>query len=168
ALSEWPDFPKALQNKADALLERGESGTALACYERAIKAGVKKPEVLNQAAWLHVMVGDDADRAVRLARRAVKAAGTEAAFWNTLGAALFRAGEWQEALGPLEQARELSGGVNPYCLLFLAMANAKVGDTAAARGWYDQAITWLNGTEPVDPDLQRLRAEAEELLGIDK
>jgi hypothetical protein len=51
---------------------------------------------------------------------------------------------------------------------FLAMAHWQLGDKEQAHTWYDQAVQWMEKNKPQDEELGRFRAEAEELLGIEK
>jgi hypothetical protein len=51
--------------------------------------------------------------------------------------------------------------------LFLAMAKQKLGQVDA-RAWFDKAVAWMEEKQPEDPDLRRFRAEAEEVLGIER
>ena len=44
------------------------------------------------------------------------------------------------------------------------MAHWQMGDTEQARKSYDQAVTWMEQTQPQNEELLRFRAEAEELM----
>ncbi|MHC4164055.1 MAG: hypothetical protein ACYSUM_18170 [Planctomycetota bacterium] len=49
--------------------------------------------------------------------------------------------------------------------LRLAMEKHKLGQKDA-REWYDKAVAWMDKHKPDDQELKRVRAEAEEVLGI--
>ncbi|HEY3393267.1 MAG TPA: hypothetical protein VGK58_11210, partial [Lacipirellulaceae bacterium] len=50
----------------------------------------------------------------------------------------------------------------------LALAHWQLGHQQQARKWYVQAVEWMEKNNPDREDLQHLRAEAAELLGIDE
>ncbi|MEE8487046.1 MAG: tetratricopeptide repeat protein, partial [Gemmatimonadota bacterium] len=103
-----------------------------------------------------------------LAERAVELAPDEGAHWSTLGIARYRAGDWPGAIEALNESMELRSGGDASDWLFLAMAHWQKGDQDQAREWYNRAIEWLDGQQPPDDQLQRFRAEAAELLGIEQ
>jgi tetratricopeptide (TPR) repeat protein len=115
---------------------------------------------------------DDQDqnrkRAVELAKRAVRLAPKDGDFWNTMGVAYYRAGNWTDAVAALETARELSKGGDAVDWLFLAMAHWRLGHKDEARKWYDQAIRSPQTSTLLEGELPRFRAEAAKLLGIEK
>jgi WD40 repeat protein/tetratricopeptide (TPR) repeat protein/tRNA A-37 threonylcarbamoyl transferase component Bud32 len=90
-------------------------------------------------------------------------------YLQTLGAALYRAGQWQAAVERLNEAVIRSErGQTVESLLFLAMAQHRLGRAQEARKCLDRAITWiaLTGKASWSDKLaaQRLQKEAEELL----
>ena len=109
-------------------------------------------------------------RAVTAAKRAVELKPTERAFWNTLGVAHYRAGDWNAAVAALEKANAFTSGGDSAAQFFLAMACWHLGQKDRAGQWYDQAVQGMEnqrpppGTLPDTPQLQRFRAEAEALL----
>ena len=55
---------------------------------------------------------------------------------NTLGAALYRAGRFEEAVRQLDRSVEAHGaGGTPFDALFLAMAHHRLGRVEQARDW---------------------------------
>jgi hypothetical protein len=48
----------------------------------------------------------------------------------------------------------------------LAVVHGKLGDAGRAWQWYDSGVTRRAAGPIRDPDLERLRAEAAELLGV--
>ena len=74
------------------------------------------------------------------ARKATAARPRESTYWNTLGPALYRAGDWPDAIEALRKSNELDAkgtpGFNGY---FLAMAHHRRGETLPAWIWFDIA-----------------------------
>ena len=107
-------------------------------------------------------------RAIDLAKRAVSLAPNDADFWNTLGVAYYRAGNWKQAVTALEKARELSAGGDAVDWLFLAMAHWQLGNKEEAHDLYTQALHSPKTSKLLEAELPRFRAEAAKLLGIDE
>jgi hypothetical protein len=116
----------------------------------------------------------DPGMVVRLAETAVKGAREigKAVALSTLGAALYRAGRCDEAIGRLEEAIRARGGVGlPADWAFLAMAHHRLGHRDEAHRWLD----WLREHQPsTDPAqfwdelaVRLLRAEAEAVILFD-
>jgi tetratricopeptide (TPR) repeat protein len=100
------------------------------------------------------------DRAVELAAKAVKMAETEPAYWNTLGVAQYRVGNWEAAIQALQRSVKLQSNGSSADWFFLAMANWRLGKRAEGRGWYVQAVDWMERNKPDDQELRRFRDEA--------
>ncbi len=127
-------------------------------------------EIANDLAWYLVDCPAEALRApaeaVGLARKAVTRAPKMGDYWNTLGVAHYRAGEFQSALIALSRSVELRSGGDPADFFFLAMAYERLGDRKQARIWYDKAVQWMDKTSPQKEADIRYRAEANEILGM--
>ena len=99
-------------------------------------------------AWTLADLADPESRdekwAVDLAREAVRLVPNDADFWNTLGVAHDRAGNWDEAVTALEKAMELSAGGRADDWFILAMAHWRLGDKDTAK------MVWPGGG--VDPN----------------
>jgi tetratricopeptide (TPR) repeat protein len=106
--------------------------------------------------------------AVELAEKAVELAPQDGNIWNTLGVAEFRAGDWKAGVAALDKSMALRDGGDSFDWFFLAMANWQLGHQDEARKWYEQAVAWMEKNSPNNPELDRFRAEAAELLGITK
>ena len=130
----------------------------------------------SSVAWSCTMGPDapvDPGVPVRLAEIAVRGigAGDKHAVLNTLGAALYRAGRYDEAIRRLEEAIQARGGEHPGDWPFLAMAHQRLGHRDEARRWLDR----LREHQPsMDPDqfwgelaIRLLRAEAEAVILYD-
>src|SRR5262249_8173518 len=110
----------------------------------------------------------DPKRAVQLARKAVDSAPKEGNFWNTLGAAQYRAGNWKAAIEGLNKSMEFRKGGDSFDWFFLAMAHGQLGAKDEAHKWYEKAVDWMDKNAKDNDELRRFRLEAEELLQIKK
>jgi tetratricopeptide (TPR) repeat protein len=154
----------------------GRSQEAGAAYREArslIEAMVAEepdqPETQNNLAWLLATCPApqlrDPALAVELARKAIEKTPL-ARYWNTLGVALYRAGDWSGAIEALEKSEALDAGhYLAFDGLFLAMAHWQLGREPEARTWYDRSVAWMEKNRPPDRELDRFRAEAAALLG---
>jgi tetratricopeptide (TPR) repeat protein len=152
----------------------GDRDQARADREKASSLLPKDPMALNKRAW-DLAAGPvnqrDAERAVALARRAVELAPGQPMLLNTLGLALYRAGQYAEAVSVLEQSLAArKGGFAAFDLFFLAMAHHRLGHSEAARSCFDQAVRWLreqkSPTKQHVKELAAFRAEADAVLGL--
>ena len=93
----------------------------------------------------------------------------EAAMWNTLGVAHYRAANWPAAVRALRKSMELSDGGNATDWFFLAANLHQQGDAKEARRWYDQAVAWVQRNPIPDQaqaaELNRFCEEASAVLG---
>jgi eukaryotic-like serine/threonine-protein kinase len=124
----------------------------------------------NDLAWMLVTFPDpclgDPVRAVELAGKAVAAAPENGTYWNTLGVARYRAGDWTGAITALEESRRLlANGQDSFNTFFLALAHWRLGDSDSARRRYAEAVHWMDRYEPNDAELVRFRQEAEAAMG---
>jgi serine/threonine protein kinase/Flp pilus assembly protein TadD len=129
-------------------------------------------ESMNAVAWILANCPDrklrNPERAVELARQTTAQAPTEGKFWNTRGAASYRTGEWKHAVEALTESMRLHKGGDATDWFFLAMAHWQLGDKEQGRAWYDRAVQWMDKKQPSDEELRQFRAEAAELLKVDK
>jgi tetratricopeptide (TPR) repeat protein len=165
-----PDFLDAHFNQGVALQMRGKFGDAIAAYREAVRLNPDEPMAQNNFAWILATCPDARLRhaawAVEHARNAVKQMPDNSGFWNTLGVAQYRTGDWKAAVEALTKATQLAKGGSATDFLFLAMAEWQLGNKDAARNWYEKAVAWMDKNKAKDDDLRRFRAEAAELLGI--
>ncbi|MFO0907398.1 MAG: tetratricopeptide repeat protein [Isosphaeraceae bacterium] len=102
------------------------------------------PATVNSLAWSCALgpdALDDYDPLIRLATRAA-ASRPEPNRLNTVGAILFRAGRFEEAIRQLDRAIQVHGaGGTQYDALFLAMTHHRLGHSDEARRWYDRATS---------------------------
>jgi uncharacterized protein HemY len=139
---------------------------------RGIELDTKNSRGHNHLAWFLATCPDfhfrDPRRAVDFAKKAVELERTEGNYWNTLGVAHYRAGEWKPAVQALKKSMDLRKGGNSFDWLFLAMAHWQLGEKDQARQWYDRGVQWMEKNQPKNDELRCFRNEAAELLGMEK
>jgi serine/threonine protein kinase/tetratricopeptide (TPR) repeat protein len=180
ALRLNPDYPGARWNLAYALSRQGDWPAAIEVYERLRQQPADRARAANSLAWLLATCPEvnyrDAARAVELAKDAVEQAPLDGNYWNTLGVAQYRAGNFQAAVEALEKAEELDPdkqlAINGF---FLAMAQWQLANQDQARQWYDRAVAWMEtkhdqktNTSEWQEELRRFRSEADEVLRLNK
>jgi len=106
----------------------------------------------------HVAV-KHAKTAAELAKKAIELAPKKGGYCNTLGAAQYRAGDWNAAIDALEKSMQLRSGGDSTDWLFLAMAHWQLAHKDEARQWYDKAVEWMDKNKPDHEELRRFRAE---------
>jgi serine/threonine protein kinase len=129
-----------------------------------------RAEQLNQLVWDLVTLPDpsqiDTQVCVRATQEAVELIPTSAAIQNTLGVALYRAGDWRAAVEALTKSMQLRKAGDSFDWFFLAMAHWQLGHQDQARIWYDRAVAWMDTNRTTDDQLRRFRAEASALFGV--
>jgi len=133
-LQQWDlafaDFSKAIElspKEASHLYCRGrcyfnvgQHDKAIADCTKAIGLDPKNASMHNDLAWQLATDANpkapDRGRAVNCAKKAVELAPKKGNYWNTLGVAHYRAGDWQAALKALEKSMEFrKGGDSVSC-----------------------------------------------------
>jgi tetratricopeptide (TPR) repeat protein len=136
--------------------------------------GPKHPDTLaslNELSWRLATVADakfrDPPRALQLAKELIQQTPKRADYWNTLGVAYYRAGDWKNAIAALAKSEELAPGefvaANNF---FLAMAYWQLGDKDQGRKSFETAVKWMQKNQSADQELLESRAEASTLLGV--
>jgi tetratricopeptide (TPR) repeat protein len=192
ALGHWKtateEFAEAQQGEPDlqlagwhaACLAAAEGGAA---HRKACDAILDKfdkdAEALraNDIAWYCVRFREgpaETARPAKLAERSVAEQPGNANWLNTLGAALFRAGRYADAIGKLQDGIKLrndEGTASAW--LFLALAHHRSGHADEAKKWLTKAQHWIDQAPkeganalPWDQrlELMLLREEAEEVI----
>jgi tetratricopeptide (TPR) repeat protein len=165
--------------RARAHRRLGRFAQARTDYESALKRAAANAGILNELAWLLATCPEakvrDPRQAVELARKAVAAAPKAGDYWNTLGVAHYRAGDWKAAVTALDKSVELRQGGDAVDHLFLAMATGQLGKRDQALKAYDKAVQWpeknketLEKDKTQAEELRRFRTEAEEVLQLKK
>jgi serine/threonine protein kinase/tetratricopeptide (TPR) repeat protein len=170
-----PDFAEDLEYWGDFLRAQGKPHEAADCFQKAMAIHRRRLSLDSQSgrtnnalAWLLVSCADprfhNAAEAVQLARKAIELGPTNGGFWNTLGVALYRAGDHRAAVAALTKATELRG--ETACdAFFQAMAHWQLGKKEQARSWRDRAVGCM-GKEKILHVEQLLRIQAEALALI--
>jgi hypothetical protein len=132
------------------------------------EARFRRAEAQNDLAWA-ICAGpgreaDEVAEAIRLAATALEQAPDDPAFWNTLGAARYRAGEWAAAIAALERSAHLGVGNSPFHLFIHAMAAARAGDGRRGSELLARAVEGARREAPGHAGLARLRTEAEAVV----
>ena len=132
-------------------------------------------ELCNSIAWRYVRLPVNArlpESILRMARRAVELEHDNPMYQNTLGAALYRTGRYEEAIRCLEGKLELSQLLAAFDLYFLAMSYERLGQSAKAQTHFDRADAAAKAEVGLSArhraELAGFRAEAESLLRIAK
>lgn len=180
---------EAVRLMPDDVERRGQLGGALlwsgdrAGWRRSNAAllerfgGTTTALTANDVAWPCVLGPEgtaDPGVLVRLAEVGLKGAPEtgKANYLNTLGAALFRAGRFDDAIRRLDEAVRLRVGVSePSDWAFLAMAHHRLGHRDEARRWLDRLRNHQPSADPNgfwnELEIRLLRSEAEALILYD-
>ena len=177
------------------LARPGEYENACASVLEVAAGHQDRPEPLNSGAWtcaIGPLSRKHLGQALSLIRRAVELSPATYEYRNTLGATLYRAGEYEDAIKELEESmriltatasgtaakpdtKEESATIMAYDWLFLAMAHQRLGRIEEARTWLRKATRSMEQTEYERSleaafwwsnrlELQLLRQEAESLI----
>jgi serine/threonine protein kinase/Flp pilus assembly protein TadD len=159
------------KEEREALVKSYEARTHV-LMRQASKGDVDGAEAMGRLAWFLAAQPNpqkgDGERAVELARKAVRQQPKAGRYWSYLGAAQYRTGQWREAVKALDTAADL-GAKNVYGTVIWAMAQCRLGKRDLARRALAQVGQWMESNPAdVDDTLRRLRAEAAALLELEK
>jgi tetratricopeptide (TPR) repeat protein len=158
------------------LLESGDlPGYRRAAADLIARFGkVTAPNEVNNFAWYCVLGANalaNLNAPVRMAETALAgyAPNQKRFALNTLGAALYRAGRFDDAIQRLDESGRAAGGAGvPQDWAFLAMAHWRKGNGEAARRWLDKLRSYnpaaTAGFSPEVVEIGILRREAETLV----
>jgi tetratricopeptide (TPR) repeat protein len=176
--SRYIDLARALGAQRQFEKARASWTHALDLLTEAAPAGPDDPEgctlrwdCANDFAWflLNLSEADHESglQAIRLATQATEAQPENAVYWNTLGTARYRAGDFGGAIAALERSIDLNRGGTAADHLLMAMAHAREGRRPEARDWYARAALRIEPNRPGDPGLLALYKEAGATLNPD-
>jgi tetratricopeptide (TPR) repeat protein len=173
-VEQEPDNPALRFPHIRSLLAAGDSaGVRHACDDLLKRFGTHLEPGL---VWSCVLTPDavgDHEALVRLAEPALAShpeVGRERSdVVNTLGAAMYRAGRFEEAVRRLDESIETRGdGGDPRGFAFLVMAHHRLGHHDEARRWLDKLVAYQPREGPDfswdDVEIRILRREAESLI----
>ncbi|MHC4573182.1 MAG: protein kinase domain-containing protein [Planctomycetota bacterium] len=153
AIAQGADWPSVWRSQALAYLAAGDiegyRGTCASVLENF--GQTEGPFRAFLTAWTCVLAPDaveDPGRIVQLAKRAVESDNESEGYLNALGASLYRAGRFDEAIQHLtrlvagwEKAGKMPTGYSPaFTWFFLAMAHHQLGNSDEARACLDNAV----------------------------
>jgi tetratricopeptide (TPR) repeat protein len=157
------DLPAAHNNLGNALRDKGKSPEAVDSYRAAVRLKPDYPEPHRSLAVLLIVSADpklcDPRRAVEHAKKAVALRPTNDEYWQVLGWAQYRAGDWVESIQALEKSCKLqpggTGDAGQWTVLALAHARLAAQEDlpgrererhkAEARRWYERADEHITG-----------------------
>jgi tetratricopeptide (TPR) repeat protein len=171
-IHRYPQNGQLYELRSQVYQRLGHPDQARADLKRASESLQADATSLNNLAW-RLATGPpdlrDPERAVSLARQAVAQTASSAVCLNTLGVALYRAGQYAEAIATLERSLAAGEGQSDaFDLFFLAMAHHRLGRTDQARDSFDRAVRWCREQKQLPnqsaQELAGFRAEAEAVL----
>jgi len=150
------------------LVGLGRTERAAKDFEQAIQQVSDNPAAVNSVTWRIVTMRDAKPewirRAVGFAEKVVSLKPDYSTYWNTLGVAQYRAGDYKAATRSLEKSVKLGDGSDfGYDGIFLAMAYWQLGNKDRGRKLYDQTLAWRD-QNITSEELDRFFAEAEKLI----
>ncbi len=171
AIAIKPGDPRILAGRAEAHLWKKEYAPGFADGEASLAALPDQAVLQNHIAWAYAMAQPpfrDPAKALAHARWAVRLAPENGNHHNTLGVALYRGGEYREAVTELESSLAVASKENgPYDLFFLAMCRVHLSETSRGKVDFERACR-LQADHQVGAslveELQSIRREADALL----
>jgi len=172
-MSEQPDAKLIRDEWAQAASMLGlayestkQTPEAIAIYTAALAEYPDSVELCTQTARFYATYPDPSIRrpeeALRLARHATEVSAREPGAWRTLGIALYRNGQWQEAVGALQKSVQLRNGGEAWDWFYLAMALQQLGQQEEAKKWFAQGAAWAQNPR----NFRQIRLLSEEAAGV--
>ena len=161
AIGSGSEDPFVWSKAALLCLKRGDGAAYATLRSDLLReyADLSDPWESNALAYICSLgSGDAADsRRVAHCRRVVATSPREYSFRNTLGAALYRAGEFAQSVHELEEGIKVHGkGGGHSDWLFLSMAYHGLGRDADARRWLEEVNR--QGRQTVQPREEKIPA----------
>jgi tetratricopeptide (TPR) repeat protein/tRNA A-37 threonylcarbamoyl transferase component Bud32 len=147
---------------------RGDLTTGIAWQERALELDPNNTRPLNTIAWNLATYPDpkqrDLPKAIAVAKKAVAAEPRNSNYWNTLGVAYYRAGQYAEALPAFDKSMMLSHGGDGFDWFYVAMAHWKLHNPEKAIDYLRKAQEWRRTEHVAAKDLLGIDEEAQQLI----
>jgi serine/threonine protein kinase/tetratricopeptide (TPR) repeat protein len=167
---------EARKNFAPGYARRAETYGRLGQWEKALKdfehlqsMQPERADANNELAWALATCPDvkyrDPVRSVALAEKAVALASLEATYWNTLGVARYRVGDWPGSVKAALKSMELSRAADVSDWFVLAMAQWRLEQKTRARRLCAHASRRMRGAAKANDQLLRFQSEAVALIG---
>jgi len=163
-----------LTNWGQMLAEVGRIEEAEKFLREAVAVQPSNAHSANGLAWFlsqdPKVVRKRRSEAVKLAHEAVERKPENWMYWNTLGLALAREGDWKAASRAIETSIKLNkqyeGGV-AHDWFVLAIIRWNQGKRSEARDLYEKGVDWMAANPKADmTELRRFREEAAKLLHL--
>src|SRR5262249_25105320 len=126
-IEQSPKYAPSYLNLSIALQQQGKWDEAIAALKNLLAIAPQSAAAHNELAWLLVTCPDakfrDPVQAFQLAKKALELAPKNPGCANTLGVALYRAGEWRAATAALERSLDMRKGDDSLSWFVLAMAH---------------------------------------------
>jgi tetratricopeptide (TPR) repeat protein len=169
------DLAESYISLGNLLHDKGKSERAADYYRQGVAQYEKELVLYPNVPWDQASLARflancpitqfrDTARAVALARKATEGAPHVPTYWNALGLAQYRAGNWPDALTALQESMQRAKGGGATDWFLLAMTHWKLGHKDEARQWYGKAEQLMESHS--SPDWFVFRDEAAELLEI--
>ncbi|MCA9061872.1 MAG: protein kinase [Planctomycetaceae bacterium] len=167
-IEHLPDRTDLLELRAHLYDQLQREDLAIRDLQAVLAVSPDQPSAANSLAW-HLASTEhplrDPETAVTLASKAVAADPENSTYVNTLGVALFRAGQHESALHLLEQNAGRTDNTAPaFDWFFVSLCHAKLGHPVEARHAWHRAMDWWQHARDLDPgwhmELKALAAEA--------
>jgi eukaryotic-like serine/threonine-protein kinase len=172
ALAIRPGDPRIRGGRGEAYLSKKEYTRGFADCEASLAALTDQGSLLNHLAWAYCIGPPplrDPARALVHARRAVRLSPAIGTYRNTLGVALYRSGQYREAVTELDTSLAAGSQADaPYDLFFLAMCRVRLGHTARAKVDFERAChlqAEVRRSAGNVEELEAIKREAKDVLG---
>jgi tetratricopeptide (TPR) repeat protein len=147
---------------------RGDLKTGIDWQDRALVLDPSNTRPLNTIAWNIVIYPDpgqrDLPKAVAAAKKAVAAEPRNSNYWNTLGLAYYRAGQFTEALPAFDKSMMLTHGGDGFDWFCVAMVHWKLHNPEKAIDYLQKAQDWKRTEHVAAKDLFGIDVEAQQLI----
>jgi eukaryotic-like serine/threonine-protein kinase len=179
AVRLMPDDPESVSNLGLLLLASGDRAGWIQANANALaRFGETRDSLTANSVAYDCSLGPDGAADPELPVRLAEAAQSgdtnfvKAPFLNTLGAALYRAKRFDEAIRRLEEAsRARNGASSPHDAAFLALAHHRLGHRDEAHRWLDRLRNHQPSADAAayrtDLEIRLLRSEAEAVILYD-
>jgi serine/threonine protein kinase/Flp pilus assembly protein TadD len=169
------ELAEAHNHFAMTLLARGRSEPATEQFQAAVQQFCQAVQLepdnvsaLNHYAWFLATCPDvalrDPETALECTKKALEQNPRAAGCWEAQGAALYRVGNYTDAVTALENSITLSSRPRNDASYFLAMAYFQLGDKERSLSLFDEVRRRM--ARERTPDLRGFAAEAARLLGV--
>jgi serine/threonine protein kinase/Tfp pilus assembly protein PilF len=172
ALAIRPGDPRIMAARGSAYLSKKQYAQGIAECEASLAAVPDQAAVQNSLAWVYATAPApfrDQAKALPHARAALRLSPKIGTYHNTLGVALYRAGQYRDALTELETSLAAGSQADaPIDLFFLAMCHVHLGDTARAKVDFERAChlqAEVRRSAGNVEELEAIKRETKDVLG---